>query len=85
MLPKYIHCKWCGSPMHLVEQVCEDDTIRKGEEQLRDYYYDCNGCGAQSPNVYMVCTHEWAEYRLAVMCNILTVEEAELAYFSKMD
>ena len=70
MLPERIPCRWCHSPMYLIEQVCEDGMIRRGPEQLRDYYYDCNVCGAESPHVYFVCTHEWAEARLAELCDI---------------
>lgn len=70
MLPKYLECPWCHSPMTLVAMECEDGHIRRGPEQLRDYYYECDCCGAQSPNVYTVCTSEWAEHRLAELCGI---------------
>ena len=75
MLPKYLQCPWCKTPMHLIESEPDDGHIRRGPERLRDYYYDCECCGAQSPNVYMVCTHEWAEARLAELCNITMEEE----------
>ena len=70
MLPKHIECPWCHSPMELVECECEDGVIRRGTEQLRNYYYECDCCGAQSPEVYYVCTHEWAENRLAELCKL---------------
>ena len=70
MLPKYLECKWCHSPMVLMEIECEDGHIRRGPEQLRDYSYECDCCGATSPEVYAVCTHEWAERRLAELCGI---------------
>jgi hypothetical protein len=56
--------------MYLVTMECEDGHIRRGPEQLRDYYYCCDYCGAQSPNVYEACTEEWAEQRLAELCGI---------------
>ena len=70
MLPKYIKCPWCHSPMKLYEIVCEDAVIRRGEEQLRDYYYECDVCGSRSPEVYLECSHEWAEERLAILCRL---------------
>lgn len=70
MLPKYIECPWCHSPMKLNAIECEDSVIRRGEERLYDYYYECDVCGAQSPNVYEVCTREWAENRLAELCKL---------------
>ena len=76
MLPKYIECPWCHSPMKLVEYECEDGVIRRGKEQLRNYYYECDGCGAQSPEVYDVCTHEWAENRLAELCKLRCQHES---------
>lgn len=74
MLPKTIECPWCHSPMKLYESECEDGVIRRGPEQLRDYRYECDCCGATSPNVYEVCTHEWAEWRLGFMCNIKGID-----------
>ncbi len=70
VLPKYITCPWCKSPMHLILAEYEDGHIRTGDEQLRDYYYDCGTCGAESPHAYCVGTEEYAEKRLAEMCNI---------------
>jgi hypothetical protein len=70
MLPRYLTCPWCHSPMVLMEIECEDGHIHRGQEQLRDYGYACDCCGATSTNVYCVCTHEWAERRLAEICGI---------------
>lgn len=70
MLPKHIECVWCHSPMELYEVECEDGVIRSDEERLRNYFYGCDVCGAQSPEVYCVCTHEWAENRLADLCKL---------------
>ena len=70
MLPKYLECPWCHMPMYLVAMEFDDGYIRRGTERLRDYYYCCDCCGAQSPNVYEVCTDEWAEKRLAELCGI---------------
>lgn len=69
-IPKFIECPWCHSPMQLHEIECDDGVIRRREEQLRDYYYECDVCGAQSPNVYEVCTHEYAENRLMELCKL---------------
>ena len=70
MLPRYLECPWCHTPMVLMEIECDDAVIRRGPEQLRDYHYECCICGAQSPEVYDVCTHEQAEARLAMLCGI---------------
>ena len=56
--------------MILMEIECDDNVIRRGPKQLRDYHYECDCCGSQSPEVYTVCTHEWAEKRLAELCGI---------------
>lgn len=63
MLQQNIICPWCHQPMYLIEQVVEDGMIRYGQEQLRNYYYECD-CGAQTPEVYELCTHEEAERML---------------------
>lgn len=70
MLPRYLKCPWCCSPMALMEIEWDDNYIRRDQERLRDYHYECGCCGAQSPEVYTVCTHEWAEKRLAELCGI---------------
>lgn len=67
-IPKFLECPWCHSPMYLIEYECEDGVVRRGDEKLRDYYYACDVCGAQSPNVYCVCTHQWAEEQLRELC-----------------
>ena len=63
MLQQDIICPWCHQIMYPIQQVVEDGHIRYGQEQLRNYYYECD-CGAQSPEVYEVCTHEEAERML---------------------
>lgn len=67
MLPKYIKCPWCKSPMHLVPLWCDDSVIRYGEKQLRDYYYECDCCGAESCHAYFVGTNQELEERLLEM------------------
>lgn len=70
MLPRYLECPWCHSPMVLMEIECDDNCVRSDQKQLRNYHYECDCCGAQSPEVYTVCTHGWAEKRLAQLCGI---------------
>ena len=71
MEQKYVICPWCQQVMYPIQQVIEDGMIRRGPEQLRNYYYECE-CGAESPAVYKVCTHEEAESELADLLNIDT-------------
>ena len=69
MEQKYVICPWCQQVMYPIQQVCEDGVIRSGSAQLRNYYYECD-CGAQSPEVYTVCTHEEAVSAIEKLVNI---------------
>lgn len=84
---KHVICPWCKQVMYPIQQVIEDDMIRRRPEQLRNYYYECE-CGAESPAVYKVCTHEEAENELAALLNIDTSLQYHtylVAYMSNVD
>lgn len=62
------------------DDIMTDETVK---EVVKEIFDSCNCsasdirvlevndcCGAQSPNVYEVCTEEWAEQRLAELCGI---------------
>ena len=83
MLQQNVICPWCQRAMYPIQQVIEDGMIRRGPEQLRNYYYECE-CGAESPVVYKVCTHEEAENELADLLNIDTSTYL-VVYMSNVD
>ena len=69
MLSQNVICPWCHHLMYPIQQVVEDGMIRRGQEQLRNYYYECE-CGAQSSEIYGVYTHEEAENALLDLLNV---------------
>lgn len=59
MEQKYVICPWCQQVMYPIQQVIESAMNHSGTEKLRNYYYECD-CGARSPEVYGIYTHEEA-------------------------